>query len=834
MTKPVRVSLLWFGTGWQESGREAIRNAIASLTPSRYLGKDSDVPTLGDWWNIVRQYTDNSNTPVSDRVDVGSECFYTGPELNMTRDQVIDIGHSVFNKTLIDAFRGNLNCSEAFEVNENSIFHIVFSHTVIFLDGKEQTELMVSCSGNLQVEAFAGVNVTLRWARAPQKDASVDQCLRFLQGKSYLGPPNGDEKIDSLVGYILAKITEGVTNHDGRGWLANDGSGLTAGSFCESTIQRQPEGPPLFRDKKRKLSFNAAGLNGYRYIVQYIWDQKIQNCALKVSETCNSNAILLKQPKGYLNRGLAVNHTDGLQPYPPNQICQWSVNYPEAKFISFTINYLSLMANGDDTLQICPSNSNVAQCTILQSLKKNSNKNFRVMGSKATIKFASGDHVSFESRGWELDYSAGLCNGKEDVYDHAGIIGTPLTSFSYIEGLNCLWVLHGKPGTLVSLRFTYINISEDFDFLAIYNGVKQQIANFSGYYSGSGLPQLNLTGEVRIAFATQTEKGQGWSANFFIASPVSRNSKAFLVIIIIVSAVGVGIALAFVALALHIRRSKCISNEGLMLMRLETNREENLIGEGPSAVVYGPVLTDGKFIAVKARRDMDSLADLEREILSKSSSHPNIISLVGYARDGLQIRYLLFEFMSRGNLRMNLRERGETLHWEKRLAIALQICSAIQMLHMYLKPPIYHGNITSANILLDEVCNAKLAGFSNANYCSNEGMNPGDLSEMAEDIWSFGVVLVELLRGQNLDDRTAYKNFRSLEEINDFVGTQEHLDQRLGIPDAQNKIMGLAKLGEIAKWCIVLGCGVGRERNNPQIGDVLSGLKQVKQMFCYV
>lgn len=349
---------------------------------------------------------------------------------------------------------------------------------------------------------------------------------------------------------------------------------------------------------------------------------------------------------------------------------------------------------------------------------------------------------------------------------------------------------------------------------------------------------MNLTGEVRIAFATQTEKGQGWSANYFIASPVSRNSKTFLVIIIVVSAVGVSISLAFIAFALHKNRSRCSyamdSDESLMLMRLETIRDENLIGEGPSAVVYRAVLTDGKCIAVKAPKGTASPVDLERELLSKSSSHPNIISLVGYAHDGLQRHYLAFEFMSGGNLRMNLMERGERLDWEKRLAIALQICSAIQMLHMYLKPPIYHGNIASENILLDELSNAKLAGFSKADYCSNNRMNPGDLSEMAEDIWSFGIVLVELLRGQNLDDRNAYKNFRSLEEVNEFVGNHEHFDRRLGIPDEQSRIMGLAKLGEIAKWCIGLGCGVERERNNPQIGDVLSGLKQVKQMFCCV
>lgn len=55
MTKPVTVSILWIGTGWKESGRGAILNALTSLTSSRYhLVEGSEVPTLGNWWEIIR------------------------------------------------------------------------------------------------------------------------------------------------------------------------------------------------------------------------------------------------------------------------------------------------------------------------------------------------------------------------------------------------------------------------------------------------------------------------------------------------------------------------------------------------------------------------------------------------------------------------------------------------------------------------------------------------------------------------------------------------------------------------------------------------------------
>lgn len=39
----------------------------------------------------------------------------------------------------------------------------------------------------------------------------------------------------------------------------------------------------------------------------------------------------------------------------------------------------------------------------------------------------------------------GLFNGKKNLYDHHGVIGyPPSTNISYVEGLSCQWILHGK------------------------------------------------------------------------------------------------------------------------------------------------------------------------------------------------------------------------------------------------------------------------------------------------------------------------------------------------------------------------------------------------------
>ncbi|KAK4858410.1 hypothetical protein QYF36_015936 [Acer negundo] len=228
----------------------------------------------------------------------------------------------------------------------------------------------------------------MTWAREPQNAA--DHCSNFIGGSYFVGPPNGDEKIDSLVGCMLAKIAEEVTDRDGSGWSGNDGTGLTVSSSCISPFQKMESGPPLYTDEDRKISFNAVGLNGYRYIIPYIWNHKIRNCALKSSEMCSSNAILVEHPRGHLKGGIVVNHTDGLQPYAPNQ-----------KFAQ----------GSDDHLLICQSHSILEKCSVIIQVNNGEfNRKFKVLGSRASIEFTSGDHVPFESRGWELSYSAANLN----------------------------------------------------------------------------------------------------------------------------------------------------------------------------------------------------------------------------------------------------------------------------------------------------------------------------------------------------------------------------------------------------------------------------------------
>ena len=117
-----------------------------------------------------------------------------------------------------------------------------------------------------------------------------------------------------------------------------------------------------------------------------------------------------------MRAGIIVNHTDGLQPYRPNQNCKGKITYPQAKFISFSVNYLSVAADSNYFLKICDSESNPKKCSFFQSNNGNFDSNFKLMSSKAFIEFNSSDPASFESRGWEFSYTAGKPSQAEFIF----------------------------------------------------------------------------------------------------------------------------------------------------------------------------------------------------------------------------------------------------------------------------------------------------------------------------------------------------------------------------------------------------------------------------------
>uniref|UniRef100_A0ACD5XMX5 Uncharacterized protein n=1 Tax=Avena sativa TaxID=4498 RepID=A0ACD5XMX5_AVESA len=200
-------------------------------------------------------------------------------------------------------------------------------------------------------------------------------------------------------------------------------------------------------------------------------------------------------------------------------------------------------------------------------------------------------------------------------------------------------------------------------------------------------------------------------------------------------------------------------------------RQASVVGEGGYGTVYRGVLADGEVVAVKFLFDHKGQAEQEFKVEVEAIGkvrHKHLAGLIGYCAEGPK-RMLVYEFVENGNLEQWL--HGDVgpvspLTWETRLRIAIGTAKGIAYLHEGLEPKVVHRDIKSSNILLDKKWNPKVSDFGMAKvlgpgssyvttrvmgtfgYVAPEYASTGMLNE-SSDIYSFGVLLMELISGRS-------------------------------------------------------------------------------------
>ncbi|KAH7299550.1 hypothetical protein KP509_24G017700 [Ceratopteris richardii] len=194
--------------------------------------------------------------------------------------------------------------------------------------------------------------------------------------------------------------------------------------------------------------------------------------------------------------------------------------------------------------------------------------------------------------------------------------------------------------------------------------------------------------------------------------------------------------------------------------------DENMIGDGGFGAVYLGVLKAGHKVAVK-RLYHDNFKRIEHfyneiRILS-SLDHPNLVKLYGFCCQDQRDLLLVFEYASNGTVFDQLHDpERPPMPWSTRLNIARETAEALCYLHNSVSPPIYHRDVKTSNILLDDKLHVKLADFGLSRMVPLEASHvstvpqgsPGYLDPdyhhcyqltNKSDVYSFGVVLVELV-----------------------------------------------------------------------------------------
>ncbi|XP_022140730.1 receptor-like serine/threonine-protein kinase NCRK isoform X2 [Momordica charantia] len=224
-----------------------------------------------------------------------------------------------------------------------------------------------------------------------------------------------------------------------------------------------------------------------------------------------------------------------------------------------------------------------------------------------------------------------------------------------------------------------------------------------------------------------------------------------------------------------------------------TNKFSNshLVGRGGSSFVYCGELKDGRTVAVKRLNiqggaDVDYLFLTEIQLLSRLH-HCHVVPLLGYcteSRGKHTERLLVYEYMPKGNLRDCLdAASGEKMDWGTRVTIALGAARGLEYLHEAAAPRILHRDVKSTNILLDKDWRAKITDLGMATRLRGDDLpscssSPARMqgtfgyfapeyaivgrASLKSDVFSFGVVLLELITGQHPIHKSASKGEESL------------------------------------------------------------------------
>ncbi|XP_071710172.1 probable inactive leucine-rich repeat receptor-like protein kinase At3g03770 [Rutidosis leptorrhynchoides] len=276
------------------------------------------------------------------------------------------------------------------------------------------------------------------------------------------------------------------------------------------------------------------------------------------------------------------------------------------------------------------------------------------------------------------------------------------------------------------------------------------------------------------------------------------------------------------------------------------------MGEGSHGQMNKGRLKDGSYVVIQCikmkRHHSTQMFTHHIELISKLR-HQHLVSALGhcfefYLDDSSVSRlFFVYEYVPKGTLRDSISgmNNGKTFPWSLRIAAAIGIAKGIQFLHTGIVPAVFLNNLKITDVLLDQNFVAKIScyklplldqniekdGIQSYFNRSKEPNRARDSKPEKDDVYDFGVILLEMILGKQLCKQKEVESI--IQQFQTRITADDTSINDIVDPAIRNECsdQSLTTMAQICSRCLV-----NDPAERPSVDDMLWNLQYAAQVQC--